>query len=268
VAVLAILLFIVASLATYLAERDGLIVLPPSLAAKLPASFASKLSAVSAALNKAQTLSQPVPAAALPVPAVSINDAGATAPSPAKPQSATPLINSPAYTLTPAVTKPQPAIDKGLNTQAIISTSKAADSSAPQLATNLVGMTLVPASGIVSVPNAAPAVKAAPTVKAPTSPLPVSSGVMQGAKISGPNPEYPTWARNAHVSGDVVLGAVITKSGAVSKLSVISGPVGLRESALAAVSKWKYRPYTLNGEPIDVETRITVKFNLNSSTFY
>jgi protein TonB len=103
----------------------------------------------------------------------------------------------------------------------------------------------------------APVVKIAP----PKGPQRVSSGVMQGAKLSGANPVYPPIARAAHVSGAVVLHAIISKEGTIKNLSVISGPEMLRTAATEAVQNWRYKPYLLNGEPTEVDTQITVNFN-------
>jgi protein TonB len=72
---------------------------------------------------------------------------------------------------------------------------------------------------------------------------------------------YPPIARAAHVSGAVVLHAIISKTGTVQNLQVISGPEMLRASALDAVRNWRYKPYLLNGDPTEVETTITVNFN-------
>ena len=109
--------------------------------------------------------------------------------------------------------------------------------------------------GIGSAP--APVVKVAP----PKGPVRVSSGVVSGLAISQPHPIYPPIARAAHVSGAVVLHAIISKTGTVTNLQVISGPEMLRASALDAVRNWRYKPYLLNGEPTEVETTITVNFN-------
>jgi protein TonB len=89
----------------------------------------------------------------------------------------------------------------------------------------------------------------------------VSSGVISGLALSQPKPVYPPIARAAHVSGAVVLHAMISKTGSVEKLEVISGPEMLRASALDAVRNWRYKPYLLNGEPTEVETTVTVNFN-------
>jgi protein TonB len=109
--------------------------------------------------------------------------------------------------------------------------------------------------GIGSAP--APVVKVAP----PKGPARVSSGVVSGLKISGANPTYPPIARAAHVSGAVVLHAVISKTGTIEKLEVISGPEMLRTAATEAVRNWRYKPYLLNGDPTEVDTQITVNFN-------
>jgi protein TonB len=109
--------------------------------------------------------------------------------------------------------------------------------------------------GIGSAP--APVVK----IAAPKGPARVSSGVISGLKISGSNPTYPPIARAAHVSGAVVLQALISKEGTIKNLHVVSGPEMLRTAATEAVQNWRYKPYLLNGEPTEVDTQITVNFN-------
>ena len=109
--------------------------------------------------------------------------------------------------------------------------------------------------GIGTAPT--PVVKVAP----PKGPQRVSSGVVAGNKLSGQNPVYPPIARAAHVSGAVVLHAVISKSGSIEKLEVVSGPEMLRSAAVSAVQGWRYKPYFLNGDPTEVDTQITVNFN-------
>jgi protein TonB len=97
--------------------------------------------------------------------------------------------------------------------------------------------------------------------EAPKGPARVSSGVISGLKISGTNPTYPPIARAAHVSGAVVLQALISKEGTIKNLRVVSGPEMLRTAATEAVQTWRYKPYLLNGEPTEVDTQITVNFN-------
>lgn len=75
-------------------------------------------------------------------------------------------------------------------------------------------------------------------------------------------PEYPKKAKKARISGIVTLSATITKTGAISDLHVVCGPEMLRELSLSAVREWKYRPYLLRGEPVEVQTTIMVVFEL------
>jgi TonB family protein len=95
----------------------------------------------------------------------------------------------------------------------------------------------------------------------PPEPAHVSSGVMAGNKISGPTPVYPPDAKAKHISGSVVLNALISEEGSVDQLTVVSGPSELRDSALTAVKQWKYKPYLLNGTPTAVQTVITVTYS-------
>jgi TonB family protein len=76
-------------------------------------------------------------------------------------------------------------------------------------------------------------------------------------------PVYPLLARQAHIQGEVVLDADISKAGSVDALRVISGHPLLTSAAVNAVKEWRYKPYTLNGAPVAVNTHITVKFNLS-----
>ncbi len=92
----------------------------------------------------------------------------------------------------------------------------------------------------------------------------LESGVTAGHKLSGSSPNYPETARRMHVAGTVVLLAEITKQGTVSNLFALASPSpSLTQAAIAAVSKWTYRPYLLAGAPADISTTITVNFNLN-----
>jgi protein TonB len=103
-----------------------------------------------------------------------------------------------------------------------------------------------------------------PTVvraKAPSS-LGVSSGVMAGYLLTKTMPQYPAIPKAAHIQGTVVLQATISKSGSIENLKVIGGPPTLQQAAMDAVRSWRYKPYLLNGEPVEVETTINVVFNL------
>jgi len=91
----------------------------------------------------------------------------------------------------------------------------------------------------------------------------VSQGVTQGMVLHKVQPTYPPLARTARVQGSVVLAAVIGKDGAIQNLHVLSGHPLLQQAALEAVKQWKYRPYILNGEPVEVDTQVTVNFTLS-----
>lgn len=91
----------------------------------------------------------------------------------------------------------------------------------------------------------------------------VSQGVTQGMVIHKVLPQYPTLAKQARVQGTVVLAAVIGKDGTIQNLHVISGHPMLTGSALDAAKQWRFKPYYLNGEPVEVDTTINVVFNLS-----
>ncbi len=92
-------------------------------------------------------------------------------------------------------------------------------------------------------------------------------GMVQAAKIiSQSSPVYPILARQARIEGDVVLHAIIDRDGHVSELQVVSGSALLAKAALDAVRTWRYQPTLLNGEPVEVDTTITVSFLLGGQS--
>jgi periplasmic protein TonB len=89
-------------------------------------------------------------------------------------------------------------------------------------------------------------------------------GNVQAAKmVRQIQPLYPQIAKTAHVQGTVILHAIIAKDGSVQELTYISGPALLMRSAMDAVRQWKYQPTLLNGEPVEVDTTISVVFTLS-----
>jgi protein TonB len=90
----------------------------------------------------------------------------------------------------------------------------------------------------------------------------VSSGVSTGLLVRKVNPNYPPLARQARIQGTVILQAEISKSGDIQNLRLISGHPMLAPAAIEAVKQWKYKPYLLNGEPVEVETTVQVNFTL------
>jgi TonB family protein len=113
--------------------------------------------------------------------------------------------------------------------------------------------------GIATAPSL---VVAAPN---PLGPVRIPSGMVAGMIISRTDPIYPPVAKAAHVQGAVVLHAILSKVGSIENLQVISGPPMLRGSAMDAVKDWKYRPYIINGAPVEVDTTITVNFTIGDS---
>lgn len=90
------------------------------------------------------------------------------------------------------------------------------------------------------------------------------SKMLEGSLTQRIQPAYPPLARAARVQGQVVLAAIISKTGTIENLQVISGHPMLVKAALDAVSQWRYRPYILNNEPVEVETQIMVNFTLGN----
>jgi len=87
---------------------------------------------------------------------------------------------------------------------------------------------------------------------------------MVGERIQGQGkePKYPKDAQKAHVEGTVILKVFISESGDVESLCVIQGPAMLQQAAVDAVKTWKYKPFLLNGEPVEVMTQVNVIFTL------
>lgn len=91
----------------------------------------------------------------------------------------------------------------------------------------------------------------------------ISQGVTKGLLIQKIEPKYPALAAQARIQGQVLLKAIISKDGDIKELELVSGHPMLAPAALEAVTQWHYRPFLLNGEPVEVETSITVNFQLS-----
>lgn len=101
-----------------------------------------------------------------------------------------------------------------------------------------------------------------PTVRPVPQHVLRTSVMMEGHLAHRVNPEYPTVAKQMGISGPVLIKAIISRQGTIEMAQVVSGHPLLMQAALQAVKQWKYRPYVLNGEPVEVETEITVNFVL------
>ncbi len=126
---------------------------------------------------------------------------------------------------------------------------------APPAAFDATGLAGSAATGGILGSQSAPRVQAAPPVI-----VKLSASVAAGLLVQSIPPVYPDIAKTARVSGTVVLDATVSKAGAVESLRVVSGPPMLRQAALNAVRTWRYRPYTLNNQPTEIETSINVVF--------
>jgi periplasmic protein TonB len=108
---------------------------------------------------------------------------------------------------------------------------------------------------IASTPVAVPKVATPQRVR-------VSQGVSEGLLVHKVTPQYPPLAKQARIQGAVVLQAVISKDGSIQNLRAVSGHPMLTPAAIDAVKQWRYKPYFLNGDPVEVETQVTVNFTL------
>ena len=87
----------------------------------------------------------------------------------------------------------------------------------------------------------------------------ITSGI---EKIHDVQPKYPLEARKRGITGDVFLQATIDTKGHIINLRALQGDPILVEASMNAVKKWRYRPYKINGEPVEVETKIKVQFRM------
>lgn len=123
------------------------------------------------------------------------------------------------------------------------------------LGSGVPGMSMAPL--FPSTPPPAP-----PARVAKPGPLRVSAGIAQGQLIVPILPRYPAIAQQAHIQGTVVVSALIGTDGRIASLRVLSGPPLLVPAATQAIQRARYRPWTLNGQPVEVETTINVIFSL------
>jgi TonB family protein len=92
--------------------------------------------------------------------------------------------------------------------------------------------------------------------------LSISQGVSQGLLLKKVQPAYPSSALRMRTEGGVKLLATIGKTGNVTEVKVVSGEPLLTQSAVEAVKQWKYKPYLLNGAPVEIQTEISINFKL------
>jgi protein TonB len=137
----------------------------------------------------------------------------------------------------------------------------AAEEDAPPIAVTG-GMTLpggLPTGLGIGGEGHSPSISVAP---ARMEPLRVSSEISEGMLIAPIRPVYPSIAKAAHVDGAVVVEAVISQTGTIESLQVVSGPTMLRSTAVEAIRDARYKPYRLNGQATEVRTTITINFRM------
>jgi protein TonB len=150
--------------------------------------------------------------------------------------------------------EPEPLLVKGGK----LSTQPKTVAETPAPAPSMIGMaspeTAAPPTGLV--PATTPSLR--PTLSA----VNVSQGVSTGLLIKKVAPSYPPNALRMHIEGDVQLSATISKDGDITQIKVLNGNAQLTKAATDAVKQWKYKPYLLNGEPVEIQTQVTVRFKL------
>jgi len=97
---------------------------------------------------------------------------------------------------------------------------------------------------------------------APEAPLPIGGDVKTARLISQVAPLYPAMAKSQHVSGNVVVDALIDVSGRVTTMKIISGPALLHQAAKDALHQWKYQPASLDGKPVPMHLTVTLQFRM------
>lgn len=119
-------------------------------------------------------------------------------------------------------------------------------------------VTLNPSENNLAVVANTPALARKPTLQS----LRVSQGVSNSLLLKRVQPVYPTLALQLRVEGPVELEATVTKDGSTSNIKVVKGDAMLSRAAVDAVRQWKYKPYLLDGQPVELQTQITVNFKL------
>jgi protein TonB len=223
------------SFAVQAAVLIALILIPLLHPEALPMTLLPKLSLVAPSYEPA-----PPP---VPIPPIRLQTTNTTAP--AAPHMQAAQIQSRGFQSN-AATVDEPALAIGLNLG-----EPAADPLASILGAGPTGPRIVVASG--SSPNAAASTR-----------VTISRGVIAGLLIAPIQPEYPAIAKISHTEGTVIIQAVISTTGHIESAHVLSGPQMLQAAALQAVRNARYRPFLLNDRPTEVETTISITFQMHS----
>jgi protein TonB len=208
----------------------------PNTSTQPPSASASPAGASSTSPTANQFQIEPVP-----------SENASAAPAPVKENSPT---SKPAAAAQPA---DAPRVVKGGAVPKVKSQPAAPDTPAP----SVIGMDTSASSG--PLPNL---VDSSAEQKPVLQRLNISQGVSQGLLIKKVEPVYPPTAVRMQVEGPVQMLATVSKTGDITDLKILSGNPQLTRAAADAVKRWKYKPYLLNGEPVEIQTQITVNFRL------
>ena len=203
----------------------------------------------------------PTPSSSKPSAAVVAGASGSKTSAPAK----APIVAAPTETNDVTITKlsapakPEPSqpllVKNGPSARAKTEAAVQEQEQAPAPTSIATGVSSTVLSGLVNT-------NALNVQKAPQQTLRLSQGVSQGLIIKKVQPVYPAQAMQMRLEGKVELQANISKSGNITGVKQVSGDGILGRAAIDAVRQWKYKPYYLNGEPIEIQTQITVNFKL------
>ena len=230
-------------------------------ATSAPASQVSKPSSSQASSAPVQPSSVPAPTASSPVseqPADAIDDTDSSAKEIKLHSAPTAAKSEPtAHAEKPAAAEKEaetPLVVKGGKEPHVHPKPGQADAPAPSMA------------GMAAPASSAPPLNFVPAADASVKPilqkLNISQGVSQGLIVKKVSPSYPASAIRLRIEGTVELLATVSKEGSITHIKVLSGNQQLSRAAVDAVKQWKYRPYLLNGEPVEIETQVTVNFKL------
>jgi periplasmic protein TonB len=242
-----------------------------------PAPAATTLSAPATPQGKAPVEPYAAPAANAPV-----ETAATAAPSNAAPEESAPapkeVVSKPAASTTKGSTSSAPAKsaakEKAVQEEAPEEADAAPETAplmvkggkAPEKPKSAGAEVSAPSMIGMATPESAPPPDLVPTTTSEFKPklqtMSVSQGVSQGLLYKKVAPVYPATALRLRVEGTVELMATISKSGDISQVKVVSGDSQLSKAAVDAVKQWKYKPYLLNGEPVEIQTQVTIKFKL------
>jgi protein TonB len=232
-------------------------VLPPQPTASTPE--AQPVTGEVVAQQPDQGLSGTTAVPASSKPSAAVIAAGNGAKTPARAKSAPAEGEATVVVQAPATDKPEPSpvlvVHNGSSAQPKPEPEAQESEQAPAATSIATGTSTTALSGIVNT-------TAINAQKAPQQTLRISQGVSQGLIVKKIQPVYPAQARQMRLQGTVELLANISQSGSISSVKQLSGDQILGRAAIEAVRQWKYKPYYLSGEPVEVETQITVNFKL------